>query len=260
MTDAEGQHDETTDTGQTGHPQTWRHRWAKTSLPNKLIASATVVIAVAALVSLTVAIGQWIIMGKQLDEMASTGQYAERQAILAIGQLAVANRASLAAQAQAQAAQAQVEILRRNFIKEQRPHVWFTNDPQSIQWDDAKGAGWTYHYTNYGKSPAVDIRSVQRLIVAPDAIKKLKPIPLPHERTGGFLPPTKSDFATAYSRGTREELDDARQHDGWIAIYGSFVYHDGAGNLYITDFCGFLYGNGAVGICVYDHTKRQNPN
>src|SRR5262249_38747995 len=106
-----------------GHPQTLHQKWRATSLPNKLMVGATIAIALAAVINLTVAIGQWLILGKQLDQMAISANQSERQAILGIGQLAVANRSARSSQEQANAAQDSAEAVNRAMQLDERAWV-----------------------------------------------------------------------------------------------------------------------------------------
>jgi hypothetical protein len=123
MSDSDAKQSEAENAGHKGHRQTWQQRWHATSLPNKLMAGATLTVAIAAFVNLGVAIGQWWIMGKQLDQMVGSSNFSERQAILAIGQLAVANRNATSAQQQAKAAQDSVRTIQQQFALAQRPWI-----------------------------------------------------------------------------------------------------------------------------------------
>jgi len=147
-----------------GHPQGWRQRWRATSLPNRLMVIATGIIAVATIVNLGIAIGEWRILGRQLDEMAGATNFAERQAILAIGQLATTNRSAGYIQQQAEALHEEVtatqkstEAVQRQTFQQERPWIAVDIAPASdFTYDENSGGILTLKFTltNVGHSLA----------------------------------------------------------------------------------------------------------
>jgi hypothetical protein len=145
-------------------------------------------------------------MTKQTQILASQSEGANAGALMdemnTRKQLAIAQDQAKAAQDQAQAAQDQVATLRRNFLKEQQPYVWFTNETAIIDWTEWKGgtASWTYHVTNYGKSPAVNYSVDRHTETGPDAIEKIKEYRISRQFwswKGSRLPQGKDDFFTS---------------------------------------------------------------
>ena len=57
----------------------------------------------------------------------------------------------------ADAARDSLSITRENFKADQRPIVWLTNNLGNPTWIQNKIV-WSYHFTNYGKSPAANVR------------------------------------------------------------------------------------------------------
>jgi hypothetical protein len=157
--------------------------------------------------------------------------------------------------------QDQVTTIRQNFVKDQRPYLWFTNENVQLQWDkDRAGAVWTHHFTNYGKSPAVEFGIEERLIVGADAMKRIEAIALPYHSPKNVVPQSKNQFASAFVSVSQEDFTAATQHDGWIVLFGTFIYSDSLGNRYLTDFCHSRLASGAIYDCEYDHTKTKSPN
>ncbi len=176
------------------------------------------------------------------------------------------------AQQQARAAQDQVRTLQQNFIKEERPYVWFTNQPQNVNFDPVnKCASWTEHITNYGKSTA-EYAVDKVLEVGPDAYAKiLRHTVPPIRRADAFnrMPPGKDDFFTAHNCSvSQRDWEEALKHDGWIIIAGTLSYYDQVGNLYTVDFCDGRGANGSSKNLPYAHRtvrakqqhKSQKPN
>lgn len=150
-----------------GHPQGWRQRWSATSLPNRLMIIATGAIAAATIVNLGVAVGQWKILGRQLDEMVGTSNYAERQAVLAIGQLATANRNASYAQQQAKAAQNSANAIQQQTETAARPWLKLSEIALTgeITIDKDGAAHTTVHVVaeNIGKTPAREVSLMAEL-------------------------------------------------------------------------------------------------
>jgi hypothetical protein len=167
------------------------------------------------------------------------------------------------AQKQMQALQDQVGVIRHNFTKEQQPFIWLSSEHSVLKWDADKNASWTYHYTNYGKSPA-RYEADRVLEVGPDALTKIAmhQMPtLPSSKITGQLPAGKGDFFTAVAPVSKETFDEAMKHDNWIVIAGTFIYYDSVGNRYTTDFCGSHLASNAIASCNYKHKiNKKNPN
>jgi hypothetical protein len=171
-------------------------------------------------------------------------------------QLSIVQEQADAAQKQGKAAQDQVETLRHNFIKEQQPYLWFTNETAILDWTEWEGgtASWTYHITNYGKSPAVNYSVDRHTETGPDALKKIKEYKISRQLwswKGSRLPQGKDDYFTSYVKISGKDWQQAKANDQWIVTVGTFIYYDLAGFPHADDFCVSYFANGSVTYCEY---------
>jgi hypothetical protein len=141
----------------------------------------------------------------------------------------------------AKAAQDAVRQSRESFQRDQRPYVWLTNDlgkPEFVQKAGTHSgqAIWDWHFTNYGKTPALGIRFRQYFKVG----NEFHPAPGSNEQTGfgSPLPPTKVNFSTNVSEPI--SVDDFRRSldtDQGIGIRIVLEYMDANGGKYESGFC-----------------------
>jgi hypothetical protein len=194
--------------------------------------------------------------GKQADLMNGVVTTLKDQADQTKSLVAQAVIQGDAAKKQVAALQAQLDVMRRNFTKEQQPFIWKTNADAIIQWNaTTKQVLWTQHYTNYGKSPAWLVIE-RKLAVGRDALDQVKKFvgdPLPKDRNlFSKIPQSKVDYFTAGSDPvSKEDFDESMQHDNWIVLVGTYAYYDIAGHLYSTDFCDSRLSNGSILNCEY---------
>ncbi len=175
-------------------------------------------------------------------------------------QTGFAEKSSKGAADAASSAQDALKLARDNFRQDQRPYVWLRNDllfPTHIEaTKDGKvtdrRAIWDWHYTNYGKTPALHVRFISKMNIGENAGKegrRLGPIP---SSTGTPLPPGKDDFSAAISPTaiTNEELIRLiNGYDGSVIVYGRIEYTDGGGTPYETGFCFRTLKTHAVSYC-----------
>jgi hypothetical protein len=151
----------------------------------------------------------------------------------------------------ASAATAANQNAREQFQRDQRPYVWLTNEPEALDWTKLENRPvltWPLHYTNYGKSPAYNIK----LHVA------LEVVLVNGERNsanviskGAPLPPNKQDLLLAVSSTdvTPEEFQRLRLVDGGVRAFGLIEYQDSSDTTYETRFCLRHRANGKADYC-----------
>jgi hypothetical protein len=256
------------------HKKSLRRSWRTSGPVAKLTVIFSGIAAGATAVYAIAAIFQFIAMSGQLTEIKKGGADTHDLAVAAKKQAEKADTISTsitqaveqltasatAAREQAKSLQDQVDTIHRNFIKEQRPSLWFNDQDSVLSWNPEFGANWTFHYTNYGKSTAVNYRVDRRLEVGPDALRRVASDDVPSIPGKGTLPPGKVDYVTGADKEVSfAEFKEAEKHDNWIIFFGTFYYFDLAGNHYFVDFCQAGMGSGATGNCEY-HPKRHKPN
>lgn len=141
-------------------------------------------------------------------------------------------------------AMAQVQ---RNFVTDQRPYVWLTDDlgPFSLQPHNAGNTsdklGFNFHYKNFGKSPAINTRTNGRILFGKSAEKRITLTPL-DPSLGSIIPPTKEGWNTAWSDYPISDPQlfnriNTRGLIEYVIISGHIQYSDSFGNVYDSEFC-----------------------
>jgi hypothetical protein len=160
-------------------------------------------------------------------------------------------------------------VTRDNFIKDQRPYIWFTNTGEgspdfhrtvNATTRQALTSGqviWTFHATNYGKTPAYKVRSWRyiKLGTAPFVPSHSSitaptidpPIPPGHEVMDTIVSEAGVEFSD-FNSLLAIPIGNGNIYGG-ISIKGRFEYEDGSGNSYTTDFCLTRLNLGAVAFC-----------
>lgn len=159
-----------------------------------------------------------------------------------------ANKSAIEAANQTQEAKRQVtaaeealRLTKNNFIIDQRPYVWLTNNLGNPELWNKRTDGkvqiiWTYHYTNYGRTPANNILIETFIRLGNGPFEHMEGYKEPTH--GAPLPPTKDDHGTIVSAAlTPDEANQFVDMDGGIGIAGIFTYEDASGNRYETEFC-----------------------
>ena len=147
--------------------------------------------------------------------------------------------AAHAAVKSATTAQTALETARDNFRIEQRPIIWLTNDlgsPQYINLTKQPASGqivWEWHFTNYGKSPALHLTFHQSMKIEDKSY--IGPLSV-----GAPVPTNKDDMAEMVSKPnfSMEQFAKLMATEEAIGISGEIIYYDlYEKNKYITTFC-----------------------
>jgi hypothetical protein len=143
--------------------------------------------------------------------------------------------------------------------QEQRPIVWLTNDlsEPSLAMDrppadpTAGQITWSWHRTNYGKSPAVHISYRHFMRIEGKLSESFGVRPEGSSSGGAPLPTGKVDYSSVVSAPgiTPQEFSRLMQTDNAIGIEGEITYEDVAGAQYRTTFCLQHLASGAIGYC-----------
>jgi hypothetical protein len=171
-------------------------------------------------------------------------------------------QSATAASDAAKAAQDAIKQARDQFRQDQRPYVWLTNDigpffRVSIGSGAVKAPAdgklaFNFHFTNYGKSPAIRVTARSRIVRGKDAetaFPAWKPL---QTDSGSVLPPGKVDFNTAASDAAIEpsivtKILAPGPYEP-VVVHGIFHYNDLYGTEYTSEFC---IGRGAGGNYYY---------
>ena len=201
--------------------------------PETVLAKATVLLAIATALLAGIAAGQaWI--------LATTD--------------ASTRKAADAAVTSAQTAQAALKTAQENFRKEQRPIVWLNDlgTPTFIpNRKTADGTGqivWSWHFTNYGRSPALHM-SFDHFMRIENATEGSYGSVGPS--AAAPVPTHKDNFATVVSRPgiSLDEFNRLFGTDEAIGVAGEISYFDAYGGKYQTTFCLHHLSSGAIGYC-----------
>jgi hypothetical protein len=149
------------------------------------------------------------------------------------------------------------EMAKKQFVIDQRPYLWVK--PQSPVIEDKKNLSWSIEVINYGKSPALNVKSC---ILgwwgseAPIHVNAPPPdLDSPEcKATTQFsmVIPPQGDVYTSPSLGsalTPDQLEKIRSLDRGLLIHGRTQYTDSMGNTYESAFCTDRLANGAVESC-----------
>jgi hypothetical protein len=189
--------------------------------PETVLAKATVLLAIATALLAAIALGQaWI--------LATTDVSTRKAADAAIESATTLETA--------------LQTARENFRAEQRPIIWLTNNLGSPQYvnrtnkpDDGQIA-WEWHFTNYGKSPALHL-TFHQLMKIEDKIEEGYGYKEPS--VGAPVPTNKEDMAAIVSQPdiSAEQFTKLMAAGQGIGISGEITYYDTYGAKYTTTFC-----------------------
>jgi hypothetical protein len=149
-----------------------------------------------------------------------------------------------------------LKTARENFRSEQRPIVWLTNDlgapvfvPDPKKADNTGQIVWDWHFTNYGKTPALHISFRHFMRIDNSTAESYG---AGAASVGPPLPAGKTDFSTVVSRPGISQNDFSQyinSIDNAIGISGSILYFDAYGEKYETTFCLTRLVTGAIAYC-----------
>lgn len=207
--------------------------------PETILAKATVLLAVATLLLFVAAVAQAVIAIIQAHILETTD--------------ASTREAASAAVKSAAAAETALQLTKQ----EQRPIIWLTNDQGTPEFvldrppsDPTAGQIiWKWHYTNYGKTPALHLSFRSFSVIKNEREESFGAPPEGH--TGAPMPPGKDDFSDVVSPpGIKpERFAQLMKTDLAIGIEGEFTYYDAAGAQYQTTFCLRHLVSGAITYC-----------
>lgn len=220
-----------------GKKRTLREKWRLTSLPNKVITLATVVIAGAGVLTFGAALFQWL-------EMRGAGQQTDRI-------IAADERLATAMENSVKEAGKSLDASIEQFHREQRAWVGIggiTAHPESFHVGDH--AFVNISFKNTGKTPAKNIL----ITVVKDPVPRGIPPRFSYEGEKvaryGLLPPNGDNFASlsiANSISTKEArpltaqvLDTLVSGGTIVYIHGQLSYQDIFNRDHWTTFCYFL--------------------
>lgn len=260
-------------------------RWKRTAIANKAMVVATVLVAFGTLCLAVAAFLQYMTAREQSRASAEQAAVAREQAKLMQGQLnamveqassmkdqtqsfknsvveatkttAAAIESAKAGQRSAAAAEAAVAQGRDLFRQDQRPYMWLTDhhdEPRCVQEGNGTSGEcllvWDWHFTNFGRSPALDVRIAGRLAVGPTASAAKRNFDF-FPIDGAPTPTNKDGFSTAFwpIRITLEKFDQLMNADNSIVLYGRISYSDAYGSRYESRFCRVHLKEGPVAYC-----------
>lgn len=162
------------------------------------------------------------------------------------GQLHEMRKATKAATDAVEAAQQANTDARERFREDERPYIWFTvmgnGTPEFRLIPNANPPigqiVWSWHYTDYGKTPAYGIQFVREEIKIGGRPFKIMYQQAYRPGIGTLTPPGKDDFASIPSDSgiTPQEFARLLQIDRSILIRVRMDYADASGAIYETAF------------------------
>jgi len=199
------------------------------------------------------------------EEMKKSGADTHDLALAAKDQATAALRQVASLDAEVRESHALVEnsrenlnTLRSNFIKDQRPYMAAKPDDPKIE--EGKRLLWNVHFVNYGRSPAVDVATCVALLIGEDvrpllteeAIRQRCNHPQSLEITSlGIAPPGDNLFTTGYSQEnlTADQVRIIKEGNFKIALTGVITYKDMAGTKYTYIYCNVRLSGGGLADC-----------
>jgi hypothetical protein len=182
-------------------------------------------------------------MDQQLNTMDKTLEETRRNANAAIKSTNLAEDA--------------IQQSRESFRQGQRPYIWLTNNlgrPDCIRAANTPDPPscyvvWDWRFTNYGQSPAYNVRATHSMIIGSNVLRKHRLFGV--AKPAAPLPPNKEDFATAWSpnRVTPERFNELLNTEESILVFGRINYSDAQRGNYETGFCFYRLRTGAVAYC-----------
>jgi len=150
----------------------------------------------------------------------------------------------------------QLRVTIANFAADQRPYIWthrtaLSPENNVISYKDGK-LFWTFHYTNFGKSPAIGYQVDEHVAVGPNAMSEVKwtDIPKDSHDSRSILPPGDDNFTSAKSLPISQDVAAVvLQSDQQIVLFGHFDYWGMDGSYYSSEFCAFRLHNGNIASC-----------
>jgi len=155
--------------------------------------------------------------------------------------------------------QAQVDAVQLQTRQDQRPYIWtYQDDTPKVKIGET--VAWNFHYTNFGKSPAVGVavRCQVRLEAqkTPQSKDMFAPLHKPGYEYAGYVVPQndKTTFSTCFSNEivTEADIKLMSAYDAGAKLMLYFEYSDVGGNIYTSQICRITRRPGqgsAVAVC-----------
>jgi hypothetical protein len=177
---------------------------------------------------------------------------------IAIWQARISKRSADAAVSAATAAITANKDARDRFQQDQRPYLW-VKDPGTPEFVVNPNTNpqtgqiiWTYHFTNYGRTPAYKVITYKFIRVGKTAeFKESFGFSKATVGEGVPAPPNVDDFMTVVSEAgiSPAKLEQLTKTDEAIAIRLRIEYTDAYGSRYETGVCVHRLANGATQYC-----------
>jgi len=207
--------------------------------------------------------------GKDTHELAVRAKnQADRTKDIAdrsLSQADAANRLGTQAQRSADASEKSLAQARENFVKDQQPYIWAAPDDPQIKVGEL--VKWGIRFSNYGRSPAQEMRSCVKFLLGVHALSDAVPFTrdecehLPGMHSITVIPAGFPGYTTLVSPAvvTAEDVNTINTTDGVLVAIGSFFYKDQSGHFYESTFCAYRLAAGGIAGCEkYNYIKRVN--
>lgn len=205
-------------------------------------------VAVAVLLLIAAVITAVIFYG-QLQEAKEQTRVFKRQA----------DQAKLDAAQQLSTAKVALLAEQNRFVKDQRPYIWSNSvaEPDQPRMTAGQVVTWNWHYTVYGKTPAIGAAGREQVIWGPRARSQLvknffSAVHKPNDESGTVIPPGKDMYSSAHSfknNPSAQDIEWIKTHDGGIMLVAYFEYFDNSGSLYKSTICMERLATGAIADC-----------
>jgi hypothetical protein len=150
---------------------------------------------------------------------------------------------------------------KNQFRQDQRPYIWIANgnnNPAMVTFKNTSQIAVTITYTNFGKSPAVDLQGTWDIETGIDAYQKIKT--RKHlSPPSGIVPTGKEDFFTAVTPALTgpEVAADLNIPFGGVVVFARWQYLDLTRHRYETELCLSRNNSGTWRYCS-EHSKTKD--
>jgi len=151
-------------------------------------------------------------------------------------------------------AQQSVQLIRKNFLTDQRPYLWLTNDFGSPEYRRASADRptgqiiWEWHFYNFGKTPANRVHHRTFIKFFDGQFRASYGADKANPNATAPIPPSGILRHTAVSAPevTPAEYGKMVTTDGSITLSGVIDYIDLSGEKYVSTFCLTRLATGAI--------------
>ncbi len=195
-----------------------------------------------------VAVGTLVLFFAQLGVMSDQTKILGTQSIEAVSSAIESERNTREqlriANGQVRAAQDSVAAIRKQTQEDQRPYIWLSqNDMPQIKLGEK--AAWNFHYSDFGKSPAVGVAVRCQVRLWAHKTPEMKDMFAPihkkgFEYEGLVVPPNdRSNWSTCFSEEdiTNDDVKTMTTYDGGAKLTLYFEYFDTGWNKYTSQIC-----------------------